>query len=140
MFSQVSSFRVVCCGGDGTIGWVMSCIDDMRPTLKSIPPIAIIPLGTGNDLSRCLGWGGGMYRGSCDVFSDDQCNSCYIAFSESFINPLFQAIVAKMLVVWFAISWRLSPCRWTDGVSRSRQSTPRWHHIVALVIYGSDSF
>ena len=61
MFSQVSSFRVVCCGGDGTIGWVMSCIDDMRPTLKSIPPIAVIPLGTGNDLSRCLGWGGGMY-------------------------------------------------------------------------------
>ncbi len=48
------------CGGDGTIGWILSTMDALefpRPR----PAIGIIPLGTGNDLSRSLNWGG-KYR------------------------------------------------------------------------------
>ena len=44
-------------GGDGTVGWVLSSVRALRDlSATSIPPVGIIPLGTGNDLSRSFGW------------------------------------------------------------------------------------
>ena len=48
---------VVVCGGDGTILWVV------EEVLKTGVPVervrfGVIPIGTGNDFSRSLGWGG----------------------------------------------------------------------------------
>jgi diacylglycerol kinase (ATP) len=51
--------QVVCCGGDGTVAWVLSALDEF--VFKERPKIAVIPLGTGNDLSRSLGWGPGFH-------------------------------------------------------------------------------
>ena len=85
-----SDFRMIVCGGDGSIGWVLSVMDMMKipigkrrfystyttnnktrlfcrysndtfpfqNILERRPAIGIIPLGTGNDLSRVLKWGG----------------------------------------------------------------------------------
>ncbi|KAK1391585.1 diacylglycerol kinase [Heracleum sosnowskyi] len=51
--------RVVVAGGDGTVGWVLSCLGELhKQGREPVPPTGIIPLGTGNDLSRSFGWGG----------------------------------------------------------------------------------
>ncbi|VDN25391.1 unnamed protein product, partial [Cylicostephanus goldi] len=52
----ITQLRLLVCGGDGTVGWVLQTLDNLN--WPAYPPMAIMPLGTGNDLSRCMGWGG----------------------------------------------------------------------------------
>ena len=55
---------VLCCGGDGTFNWISTVLLDLEaikpagaPAFR--PELVTVPLGTGNDLSRALGWGKG---------------------------------------------------------------------------------
>ncbi|XP_067129236.1 diacylglycerol kinase iota isoform X1 [Centruroides vittatus] len=57
LYKKVPNLRILACGGDGTAGWILSVLDELG--ISPQPPLAVLPLGTGNDLARALGWGGG---------------------------------------------------------------------------------
>lgn len=49
--------NIIICGGDGTVLWVVSSVINAGVNPESIC-FGIMPIGTGNDFSRSLGWGG----------------------------------------------------------------------------------
>ncbi|XP_059351818.1 diacylglycerol kinase eta-like isoform X3 [Daphnia carinata] len=55
LFRHFDPFRILICSGDGSIGWVLSEIDKLHMDKQC--QIGVLPLGTGNDLARVIGWG-----------------------------------------------------------------------------------
>lgn len=47
--------KLIVAGGDGTAGWLLGVVCDLK--LSHPPPIATVPLGTGNNLPFAFGWG-----------------------------------------------------------------------------------
>uniref|UniRef100_A0A0D3G026 Diacylglycerol kinase n=1 Tax=Oryza barthii TaxID=65489 RepID=A0A0D3G026_9ORYZ len=54
-FQIQSNLRLIVAGGDGTASWLLGVVSDLK--LSHPPPIATVPLGTGNNLPFSFGWG-----------------------------------------------------------------------------------
>lgn len=82
--------KIIVCGGDGTINWVVSMLMDYYGNDKNSfrPPLSVIPLGTGNDMSNMLGWGS-----SFDSFN-------LIFFQSRIKNIIEKDHITKNLDVW----------------------------------------
>lgn len=72
------NLRILACGGDGTVGWVLSVLDQIG--VSPAPAVGTLPLGTGNDLARALGWGGG--------YTDEPIGKILSSLAESEISIL----------------------------------------------------
>ncbi|XP_069354210.1 diacylglycerol kinase eta isoform X2 [Maniola hyperantus] len=59
LFRHFAPLRVLVCSGDGSVGWVLQEVDKLE--MHRQVQTAVLPLGTGNDLARVMGWGA-----SCD--------------------------------------------------------------------------
>jgi len=57
IFVKLPKLLILIAGGDGTVCSVINFMKTIPEWNKNNPPAAILPLGTGNDLSRSLGWG-----------------------------------------------------------------------------------
>ncbi|KAM0906732.1 hypothetical protein ACQ4PT_016595 [Festuca glaucescens] len=49
------TMRLIVAGGDGTASWLLGVASDLK--LSHPPPVATVPLGTGNNLPYSFGWG-----------------------------------------------------------------------------------
>ncbi|XP_078472782.1 diacylglycerol kinase delta-like isoform X2 [Lampetra planeri] len=105
LFHKFDTFRILVCGGDGSVGWVLSDIDQL--SLHKQCQMGVLPLGTGNDLARVLGWGH-----SCD---DD-------ATLPQILEKLERAGV-KMLDRWAIMSYEVNvPTRHSQPVPGEERS------------------
>jgi diacylglycerol kinase (ATP) len=56
LFADVPGLRVLVLGGDGTVGWILSCLDSLQAAFATAdrhwtpPPVGVLPLGTGAHL------------------------------------------------------------------------------------------
>jgi diacylglycerol kinase (ATP) len=66
-FAKLPKYCVLVCGGDGTVGWINGAVQKVHKDMNSmqnVPGVAILPIGTGNDISIATGWGRSFKDGS----------------------------------------------------------------------------
>jgi diacylglycerol kinase (ATP) len=82
------TLRCVSCGGDGTSNWVVTLLNNHFGVDASVRrPIAMLPFGTGNDMSRVQGWGA--------LVSNRQ-----IRHTERLFGPVRRSNIVKKVDVW----------------------------------------
>ena len=94
--SDGHNLRLVCCGGDGTVAWVLQEAKSMG--LENIN-VGIVPLGTGNDLSGVL----------CDEANEILKARPYLAAAGARVIWNVDEIIERPQLILNDVVWRDSP-------------------------------
>ena len=60
LFADVPGLRLLAIGGDGTVAWLLGCLEDLRTEREAAglpwhaPPVGVLPLGTGVPLTQLV--------------------------------------------------------------------------------------
>lgn len=104
--SDGHNLRLVCCGGDGTVAWVLQEAKSMG--LENIN-VGVVPLGTGNDLSGVL----------CDEANEILKARPYLAAAGARVLWNVDEIIERPQLILNDVVWRDSPNDRSDSGSTS---------------------
>lgn len=135
-FLRFSRLRILVCGGDGTVSWIVSVLEGMNVQRKW-PPIAILPLGTGNDLARIHGWGGG-YNNESIIGILEQISESYISMLDIWEVTIDSKAKKKETKTFFNYLGVGADAQAALQVHYLRESRPAWFfsRIVNKAWYG----
>ncbi|XP_052868545.1 diacylglycerol kinase eta [Anopheles cruzii] len=131
LFRHFDPFRILICSGDGSVGWVLSEIDHLK--MQKQCQIAVLPLGTGNDLARVLGWGS-----SCD---DDahlpQLLERYEKASTKMLDRWSVMVFERDIGIATTRTPKMSISHYPDPLLSQYEDSALWH--LQSIVYNEDT-
>uniref|UniRef100_A0A182K3J2 Diacylglycerol kinase n=1 Tax=Anopheles christyi TaxID=43041 RepID=A0A182K3J2_9DIPT len=131
LFRHFDPFRILICSGDGSVGWVLSEIDHLN--MQKQCQIAVLPLGTGNDLARVLGWGA-----SCD---DDahlpQLLERYEKASTKMLDRWSVMVFERDIGIASTRTPKMSISHYPDPLLSQYEDSALWH--LQSIVYNEDT-
>ncbi|RVW70128.1 Diacylglycerol kinase 6 [Vitis vinifera] len=104
--------KIIVAGGDGTANWLLGVVSDLK--LPQPPPIATVPLGTGNNIPFSFGWLSNS-QGKKNPGSDRQS-------VESFLDQVRTAREMKI-----------------DRANTGECGSNKWHMVLSLNLATNDT-
>ncbi|KAG1368205.1 Diacylglycerol kinase 5 [Cocos nucifera] len=128
--------RLIVAGGDGTANWLLGVVCDLK--LDHPPPIATVPLGTGNNLPFSFGWGKrnpGTDRESVKSFLEQVMKAREMKVDRSSVLPFYLFDFAELETGFHMIVLKSNiPFMFWMNASEETNRSFKWAEELKLLI------